>query len=275
MIWSFDPLFLIIDSHTEIRHHPRSSTGMTCFPDFSFFWHLKTVKSMRSWRMSLPWGCWLGVLESREDHRHRVSLGLPPSLSLWVLFDLVGSVLFMTIDVISEKTFSRTILLIWEMGEDSLDISWESWQSWDWWQFGFSVSTSFYVETINLCTPSAPGRQIKSFEGSVGLHSLQLVCFIQHREFSFFLLSFFFKILFDFIRHILCPTPTSCYQCVDNCRVTSRLILLIPQVLPSPSLPSGQGDESVQALAGENLPTTFPSSTSPQELWFLFRTALM
>lgn len=206
MIWSFDPLFLIIDSHTEIRHHPR--TGSTCFPDFSFFWDLKIVKSVRSSRMSLPWDCWFEILVSMEYNCRGASFGLPPSLSLWVLFDLVGSVLFIQIDTISERPFSRTILLIWEMSNDSPGISWESPDSHGTvGNLDFSYFTSFYVETINLLPPSEPGRQINGSEGSVGLHSLQLACFIKYREFSFFLSFFFYFISFDFYKAHTLPHP--------------------------------------------------------------------
>lgn len=150
MIWSFDPLFLIIDSHIEIRHHP--PTGDTCFPDFSFFWDPPKL-----WSPWDPQG-WFKILDSKQDNYHGLSLGLPPSLFLWALCDLGGSVLFTKFDTISENTFSRIILLVWEVRGDSLSVSWQSSDSHGTvsLHFGFSYFTSFYAETINLLTPSIP-----------------------------------------------------------------------------------------------------------------------
>lgn len=52
-----------------------------------------------------PWGPqgWFKILDSKQDNYHGLSLGLPPSLFLWALCDLGGSVLFTKFDTISEK----------------------------------------------------------------------------------------------------------------------------------------------------------------------------
>ena len=66
--------------------------------------------------------------------------------------------LFTKFDTISENTFSRIILLVWEVRGDSLSVSLQSSDSHGTvsLQFGFSYFTSFYAETINLLTPSIP-----------------------------------------------------------------------------------------------------------------------
>lgn len=70
---------------------------------------------------------------------------------------------------------------------------------------------------------------------------------------------------------MLLPAPTSCYQHIDKRQVTSQLVPFIPKVLPSPPFPLARGNESVQGLDEENLPSTLPSSSSPQELELLPR----